>query len=193
MTKLCGDPYNKLMDKFLLKIDIKRASALMRYVPGSPNTNIVKKIKYKDGQTLAVYMGRMMAETHAPFGFFNGIDLIIPVPLTRKRRNHRGYNQTELLAKGVSEITNIPIDNVSVVRRQWKVSQTQLNVMQRSENVKDAFDCVKPENLNGKHILLIDDVVTTGSTLLSLADSIVAKTSDVKFSILTLAITAEIA
>ncbi len=166
----------------------------MRYMPGKDCARLVGMIKYSGGKTLARYMGRMLAEEYsaAKQNFFEGIDVIVPMPLSTNRLRERGYNQAEEIAKGISDITGIAVDSSSTKRKRFKVSQTSLTRMEREDNVKGAFDCVLPERLNGKHVLLLDDVITTGSTVLALAGSILEKTNGVSFSVLSIGITGEL-
>jgi len=179
---------------FELQIPIERAASFMRYLPGLNCSNIVREIKYNSGKSLALFMGKMMAEEYmsAQNNIFDGIDVIIPMPLEVKRQRHRGYNQAEEISKGISSVTGISLDCKSVVRKKFTQSQTALYGFERSENVKDAFSCMVPENLNGKHILLVDDVITTGSSILSLAGSILEATKDVRFSVMSLCIAGEL-
>ena len=131
-------------------------------------------------------MGRMMAEELKATNFFNGIDLIVPIPLSRKKERQRGYNQSDWIAWGISEATGIPTDTTSVVRTKSNPSQTTLDHRQRRENVRDIFAVRHPGNLEGRHILLVDDVITTGATMLSCAEAI-ARACRVRFSVLSLA------
>lgn len=184
---------NYLVGLFLLQVNVIKAVAFMRYQPDLPGSGLLKKIKYRGGKSLAVHMGRVLAEEFlaASPGFFGGVDVIVPMPLTRGRLRHRGYNQSTMIARGVSAVTNIPIDETAVQRVSFHVSQTQLSKFERQENVREAFRCTRPERLRGKHILLIDDVITTGSTLQALAKSIELCAEDVSFTIVTLAATGE--
>ena len=131
-------------------------------------------------------MGRMMAEELKATSFFDGIDLIVPIPLSRKKERQRGYNQSEWIAWGISEATGIPTDTTSVVRTKSNPSQTTLDHRQRRENVRDIFAVRHPGSLEGRHILLVDDVITTGATMLSCAETI-ARACRVRFSVLSLA------
>ena len=131
-------------------------------------------------------MGRLMAEELKATSFFDGIDLIVPIPLSRKKKRQRGYNQSDWIAWGISEAIGIPTDTTSVVRTKSNPSQTTLDHRQRRENVRDIFAVRHPESLEGRHILLVDDVITTGATMLSCAEAI-ARACRVRFSVLSLA------
>jgi ComF family protein len=106
--------------------------------------------------------------------------------LSRKKERQRGYNQSDWIAWGISEATGIPTDTTSVVRTKSNPSQTTLDHRQRRENVRDIFAVRHPESLEGRHILLVDDVITTGATMLSCAETI-ARACRVRFSVLSLA------
>lgn len=133
-------------------------------------------------------MGRMAAKEFAANHFFDGIDAIVPVPLAKKRKRERGYNQSLEIARGVSQITRLPIINNAVKRLSFKGSQTQMSRWQRNDNVEGEFILKDSEAVKGKHILIIDDVVTTGATVISCANEI-GKAGGVKFSVLSLGLT----
>ena len=134
------------------------------------NTFGANALKYHDDPEIGVYLGRMAAKAILrESAFFEGVDLLLPVPLHRQRLRKRGYNQAERIAQGIHEITNLPIDTTSVIRHVGNESQTHKQVYERMANVCSIFKLVSSENLTGKHILLVDDVITTGSTLSSLS------------------------
>ena len=161
-------------------------SSFFHYTPHSPHSRILFELKYHNHPEVGKTMGRMMAEELKATNFFNGIDLIVPIPLSRKKERQRGYNQSDWIAWGISEATGIPTDTTSVVRTKSNPSQTTLDHRQRRENVRDIFAVRHPGNLEGRHILLVDDVITTGATMLSCAEAI-ARACRVRFSVLSLA------
>ena len=118
-------------------------------------------------------------------GLFDDIDALVPVPLARKRERERGYNQSMMLARGVSEVTGLPINNKVVRRTKFMGSQTRRGRWERNENVEDVFEVKDSHGLSGKHLLLIDDVVTTGATIIACAKEM-QKASNVKISVLAL-------
>ena len=105
-------------------------------------------------------------------GFFDGIELIVPLPLSRKKRRKRGYNQCDYIAEGISQVTGIPVLTDAVKRIKSNETQTHKNRNERWENVEGIFSLRSPEKLEGRHVLLIDDILTTGATLSSCASSI---------------------
>ena len=130
-------------------------------------------------------MGRMVAKELIPSGFFDGIDRIIPVLLSKKRQHQRGYNQSIEIARGVSEVTGLPLFQKVVKRVSFKGSQTNLGRWERNENVEKVFELIDGTTIQGKHLLVIDDVVTTGATIIACSKELV-KAGDVKISVLSL-------
>lgn len=169
--------------------DIVRANALFVFHPHSKMARLIYRMKYDGRSAIAVYMGIHAAKVLQPGGFFDGIDVIVPVPLTRMRRFHRGFNQSEMLARGISSVTGIPVDATSFVRRHFSGSQTHLGGEQRQANVESAFEMVAADGLRGRHVLVVDDVFTTGATLSACLREISCKVGEVRLSILTLGLT----
>ena len=169
-------------------IKVERGAALFYYTPESDVARVVLAAKYGQNPQLCESLGRMMAEDMMQTGFFDGIDLLVPVPLSRGRKRHRGYNQSEMMACGISGVTHIPVERRAVHRRLFQDSQTTKSRRERRENVRNAFQLVAPERIAGRHLLLIDDVMTTGSTVCSCAAELL-KAPDVKISVLTLGFT----
>jgi len=165
-TGFAQHPYdNEMARRFYACLPIERASALFFYEAGSEASRIIHALKYFHHPEIGQVMGRMAAEEMMPYRFFDGIDLIVPVPLARKRQRQRGYNQSEEIAKGVSAVTGIGIDTGIVRRKHFEDSQTHKTQAQRLDNVENAFEAVDATRAAGRHLLLIDDIVTTGATI----------------------------
>ena len=183
---------NLLEQRFYGLVPIERATSYFFYTPKSLVHSILYELKYYGNTRMGIEMGRCMA-THIQAedaNFFEGIELIIPVPLASKRMKQRGYNQSAMIAKGISETTGIPVGNESLVRTVENPTQTLLkNRNQRWENVKGIFAVNQQEvhRIEGKHILLVDDVITTGATLASCAQAIKSAVPNCRISIATLA------
>ena len=166
-------------------IPVERVAALFYYAAGSETANILYELKYHNHPEIGVAMGRMMGREFSETGFFDGIDLLVPVPLARSRQRHRGYNQSQQIAEGISQVTGLPISNQVVRRTLFKKSQTQAGRWERLENVADVFEAMNLDEIHGRHILLIDDVVTTGATMTACARELL-KAGNVTVSLLSL-------
>ena len=179
-------PRENVMTKmFWGQIPIERATALFYYESHAESANILYELKYKNHPEIGETMGRMMARELQRGDFFDGIDGIVPVPLAKRRERQRGYNQSMEIAKGVSEITNLPIYNKVVKRKTFNGSQTSKGRWERNENVENVFELLDGDSVRGKHLLIIDDVVTTGATVIACAKEI-SKAEGVRFSVLSL-------
>lgn len=184
--------YHLQKDNFIEKlfwgqIPIERATTFFFYQKGNSYCNIIHELKYRGGKHIGQTMGRYMANEMQGSGFFEDIDVIIPIPLHTKKLRKRGYNQSEWIAMGVSDITRIPIDNKAIVRKTYTESQTKQSASARLENVRDAFEALRPEQFAGKHILLVDDVLTTGATIIACASTL-SHIEGVRFSVIALSV-----
>ena len=184
-TDFANDLYENVMAKlFWGQIKLKKATALFYYEPHAETAQILYELKYKNHPEIGVVMGRMMAKELMKSGLFEDIDALVPVPLAKKRERERGYNQSLELAKGVSEVTGLPIANLVIRRTKFVGSQTKRGRWERNENVEHVFELVD-DNISDQHLLLIDDVVTTGATVIACAKEM-QKASNVRISVLAL-------
>ena len=185
-TDFANELYENVMAKlFWGQIKLEKATALFYYEPHAETARILYELKYKNHPEIGVVMGRMMAKELMKSGLFEDIDALVPVPLAKKREHERGYNQSLELAKGVSEVTHLPIADQVVRRTKFVDSQTHRGRWERNENVEGVFELVDGDSLSGKHVLLIDDVVTTGATIIACAQEM-QKASNVRISVLAL-------
>ena len=156
------------------KVEIERATSYIYYHKNSPYNNVIHYLKYKNrpepGERLAFIAAKEIAET----GFFEGIDAIVPLPLSKKKLKERGYNQCDYIAAGISRATGIPVLKGAVVRTTANETQTHKNRDERWKNVEGIFALDRPQDIEGKHVLLLDDILTTGATLASCAKTIQA-------------------
>ncbi len=180
-------------------IPVERAAALFFYSPKTDVSRIIYDMKYRSMPDVGRAMGELTARrfskaeprletTGNASGFFVGIDAIIPMPISWRRQWQRGYNQSVEIARGISKVTGLPIVNKVVRRQHFRQSQTNLNAMERKQNVEGAFLLTHGERIAHRHVLLVDDIVTTGATVTACAQEL-AKVPGVKISILTLGIT----
>ena len=178
---------NEMEKELWGKFPIERASAYLYYSKGGDVKKLLTDLKYRGNADLGCFLGRCMTREMLSSGFFQGVDGIIPVPLHPRKQKIRGYNQSIMLANGVSSVTNIPVWNDLLVRTQYTQTQTRKGSYERWLNVKDMFECTSPDRLRGKHVLLVDDVFTTGATLVACADAF-RQIPNLRFSVLTLAL-----
>lgn len=170
-TGFINDLYcNEMAKTFWWRVkNFEKAFALMVYQAHSDSAHPIYQLKYNDkpdiGTDLGVLMGRMVKEV----GFFDDIDAILPVPLAKKRIRERGYNQSYMIALGLHDVSGLPIYNNVLRRTSFSGSQTQKDRWDRARNVENAFQLLDGSKVSGKHILIVDDVVTTGATICSVA------------------------
>lgn len=180
-------PDNPLERNFWGKIPLGRASAYFFYRKDAPYRRIIRLLKYSGRKDLGETFGKQMAAELALTGFFDGMDVVVPVPLHPRKLRQRGYNQSECIARGIAAVTGLPLDTTSVTRLKHTGTQTHRSADQRWENVREAFVLRAPERFSHRHVLLVDDVATTTATLTACADAF-APVEGVRISILTLAI-----
>ncbi len=186
LTNFASTPMdNEMARLFWHRFNIQRAAALFYYQAGAGPSNLIYDLKYHNRRDIGIYLGKMAAASFQQEDFFEDIDCIIPAPLAKKRLKQRGYNQSMEIALGVAEITHLPIEDKVLKRKTFLTSQTHKDKWQRAENVKDAFELADSERIYNKHVLIIDDVVTTGATITECAKAL-SKAGDVKISVLAL-------
>ncbi len=184
-------PYdNPMAQLFWGRFPLEKAVALIHYNSHTQISKPFYDMKYHNMPEIGVSLGVFAAKELMSSDFFNDIDIIVPMPLARWRKMERGYNQSEKIAFGVSHITHIPMAANCLKRTVFKESQTNKNKEEREENVKDCFILHKPQRLQGKHVLIIDDIVTTGATCHSAAKEIM-KAEGTKISIMSIGVTKE--
>jgi ComF family protein len=156
---------NPISKIFWGRTRIETATACYFFVKASKIQHLVHQFKYKGKKEIGIYIGELYGKELITSTFYQDIDVIIPVPLHPEKIKVRGYNQSEMFAIGLSSSMNIPYDINSLVRIYASETQTKKTRFKRWENVKEIFDLNLPDKLENKHILLIDDVITTGATL----------------------------
>jgi len=158
-------PDNPVEKLFWGRCRITRAAAFSYYTKGSRIRKLIHNLKYKGIKEIGEEIGRIYGYNLKSSGFVSDIDLIVPVPLHKSKQKKRGFNQCDLICKGIALATGLTVDNYSLKRTEKSETQTKRSRYERWTNVEGIFEVVHSENLNGKHILLVDDVITTGSTI----------------------------
>jgi len=177
---------NIVAQQFWGKIPLEGAYALYYFNKEGKIQNLMHQFKYKGMKRIGNLLGNIAGEQLIKNEIFKTVNLIIPVPLHKKRMIQRGYNQSACFAEGLSKKLNAPVEVNNLVRAVATETQTHKSRFARFENMKEVFSTINPEKLMNKHILLVDDVITTGSTLEACGAQLL-KIPGLKLSIATIA------
>lgn len=177
------EAHNPLLDHMRTIVPTERAAALLSFPKGSGWREAVHEFKYKGSWRIAEECGRWLGEALAEGGLFYDVDLIIPVPLHRRKQLKRGYNQAEYMARGVAAALQRPYSTKHLHRVKNNPSQALKRSEERWSNVEGIFSVKRAEELRGKHILLVDDVITSGATIGSSAQALINSVEGVRISI----------
>lgn len=180
-----NNPVEKI---FWGRIAVTCAASYLYFSKDSLLQRIVHHLKYKGNKELGLFIGRKMGEALTQTNRFNDIDVIVPLPLYAARERKRGYNQALVLCQGMAEIFNRPVLHQVISRRSLSETQTHKNRIERWQNMQGKFALQQPEAIAGKHILLVDDVITTGATLEACGQELLTAEST-RLSIMTMAYT----
>ncbi|HEX2935521.1 MAG TPA: ComF family protein [Bacteroidales bacterium] len=184
-THFHKDPENEVAQMFWGRIKVENASAYLYFQKKSKVQHLLHKLKYKGDKEIGRFLGRMAGNElkETPFG---QIDMIISLPLHPKKQKIRGYNQSEMIALGLGEAMGKKIETNVLIRKFANTTQTRKHRYERWLNVEEVFEVVNYDKIANKHVLLVDDVVTTGATLEASAGELL-KAGNTKVSIVTLA------
>ena len=156
---------NSLAQRFWGRIHLNHAFAYLKYIKYGRVQKIIHHLKYKGLEEVGEMMGNWYAAELRKEGFHDHFDLILPVPLHHSRLKTRGYNQSDSFAKGMAEVLELPWSATTLTRNVASTTQTKKKRFDRWNNVKDIFSVRQPDHVEGKRILLVDDVITTGATI----------------------------
>ncbi len=176
---------NPVEKRFWGRIAVTSAMSEFYFSKASAIQNIIHEFKYKGNKKAGRYLGELIGKSLLNSNRFN-IDVIVPIPLFEKKEKLRGFNQAAILCEGISETMNVPVVKNAVHRIVSTQTQTKKHRAERWINVEKSFSVNQPQLLEGKHILLVDDVITTGATLEACGAAIL-KINNVRLSIATLA------
>lgn len=157
------------------------------FAKGAVIQQLVHQLKYKGNQAIGFYLGELMGKTLLESNRFNKLDAIVPLPLNPRKERIRGYNQATIISNGVSEVMQVPVLNNVLTRDRFTQTQTRKHRTERWENVDGSFTVQQQQVIAGKHILLVDDVITTGATF-EASGKILLQTAGVKLSIAALTV-----
>lgn len=164
-TLFHNDPGNRVERLFWGKVHLEAASALLHFSNAGMVQRMLHHIKYHQDRATGVFLGRLMGEDLGSSPRFQGVDTLLAVPLHPKKERKRGFNQSQLLVDGIRQVWSVPSCGQELMRVVRTPSQTKRGRLDRWLNVKEAFQLPDPESLRGRHVLLVDDVVTTGATI----------------------------
>lgn len=179
---------NPFTAKFYGRVPIVFGAAYYLHGTNKGTRQLLHQFKYNNKPQLGYWLGQEYGEELKKNSVFSRIDKIVPVPLHPKKLFQRGYNQSERLASGLASALGKDVDTTSFIRKKYTPTQTRKSRIGRLQNVASAFDLSENSTLDGKHILLVDDVLTTGATLEACANTILQKYPNVTISMVTLAI-----
>lgn len=166
---------------------LQRATSIYAFRHGNSVQQLIHAMKFHKNSDLCLLMGRQMGQELLHSARFDDIDLLVPVPLHWFRRLQRGYNQSELLCRGIAEVMHRNVDTKNLIRHRYTNQQSLTSAAERESNVEGAFSLRHPEQFEGLHILLVDDVLTTGATLVSCCDAL-KQVKHIRISVATLGI-----
>lgn len=179
---------NPMAERFAGLVPFERATGHFFYTREGAFASLVQDFKYRSMPDLAVTVGEIAGRELLMAGFFYQIDAIVAVPMHYLKRWRRGYNQAERIACGISGVTGIPVVNVLKARRPH-ATQTAKTSEERRRNVGGAFKVTDPSQIEGKHVLLVDDICTTGATLTEAAWVLLGSVEKMRISLLTIGVT----
>ena len=167
--KLAGNPIEQI---FRGRVAIIAASSQFYFSKGHLVRFLIHQLKYKGNKEAGEYLGAVMGRSLLQSGRFANLDYLVPLPLYPDKEFKRGYNQAAVICDGISTTMQVPVHSNNVVRKRYTDTQTKKHRTERWENVEDSFHTLHPDKLQGKNILLVDDVITTGATLEACAQSL---------------------
>jgi ComF family protein len=158
-------PGNPVEKKFYGRISIVHAASAYYFTKDSLMQHLIFQLKYHHHRDLGLYLGKLVGYLLQETGRFKDIDVLVPLPLNPKKERLRGYNQAALICEGISEVWHKPVLPNAVIRTRFTESQTQRGRIDRWQNMQGVFAVADAAAIEGKHVLLIDDIITTGATL----------------------------
>ena len=177
---------NRVAKQLWGRMEFEAAMAMLYFRKATSIQNLMHNLKYNQKTEIGVFLGRLLGDRLLASTLYKGIDLIVPVPLHPKRFRVRGYNQSSFIANGVAEKIEATVNEHVLIRDIHTESQTKKNRYHRYENMKNIFKVSDEKAIYQKHVLLVDDVITTGATIEACANALNAAGA-AKISIATLA------
>jgi len=180
-----GNPAEK---NFWGRLPVQAVSAFCHFTTGSLIQHLLHQLKYKGHKEAGYFLGGLMGHALRASARFDTVDALVPLPLYAARERRRGYNQSQVLCTGMANVMQLPVLQGVINRLSATETQTRKSRMERWKNMEGKFELVNPEAITGKHILLVDDVITTGATLEACGHALL-KAGNIQLSIAALAYT----
>nr|WP_294904424.1 phosphoribosyltransferase family protein [uncultured Lacibacter sp.] len=189
-TNFAALPANPIEKIFYGRLDIEQATAGYYFSKRSVLQRLVHQLKYKGntevGHQLGIWLGQQLQKSNR----FHSLDALIPLPLFAAKEKRRGYNQSTILCNGIAEVLQLPVLTNAVNRKRYTDTQTKKGRAERIKNVDESFALTEATLLSGKHVLLVDDVITTGATM-EACGLVVKQAAGLKLSIAALAFSSD--
>lgn len=188
-TNLHLNNFNEIHHRISIRKSIETAGAWFYYAPDSPYADLIRTAKYHDRPKLAFKLGRIYARELEMSGFdASRLDTLLPVGMHYIKQLKRTYNQSVEIAKGMSSVWNVPVNlNIKAVRSHK--TQTHISGSDRSENIKDIFEIHQPQEIAGKSVAIVDDIITTGSTIGEAVKALIKYSNPAEINVFSLGLT----
>jgi ComF family protein len=186
LTRYWNDKENAVAQTFWGRVNIENACAYFFFAKGSKYRPLLHKLKYKGQRDIGVELGIQFGQALKKSELYKGIDFVVPVPLHPKKLKIRGYNQAEAIAEGIAKVIGANLSTSHLIKTEYTETQTRKTRAERVLNVSESFSLQNKKELEGMHLLLVDDVITTGATLETCAAKLL-EINDSKVSIVALA------
>lgn len=178
---------NEVIDRLWGRTRLDAAASLYYFRKKSPVQWALHHLKYGNQPEIGRRLGRLLGQKLYPMPLFQDVDCIVPVPLHPLKERQRGYNQSMAFALGLAEALHAPVLGNALVRNQFSASQTRKHRDERFQNVGEVFSAAQPQRLKGQHVLLVDDVLTTGATI-EMCGNLIERAGGRKLSVATIAV-----
>ncbi len=187
-TRLHEESFNVLHQRLAGKAPIEKATGYFYYYRGSDYAKLLQRAKYNNRPVIIEKLAHRYVRELKGTSFFDDIDVVVAVPMHWFKKLRRGYNQSEVMANAISRASGIKLKQILVAKRGHK-TQTRKNRFERWQNTKDIYDVKSIAGLEGKHVLIVDDIVTTGATILACCEALHRKSPTTRISVLSIGVT----
>ena len=189
ITNFHLDNDNPVKKVFYGRVPIENSTSLLIFKKKGSVQKLIHRLKYKGHQEIGTYLGKWMGAELAGTEAYHDIDMVLPVPLHKKKLKTRGFNQVEKFGKEIATALQVPYLDDVLLKTHFSATQTLKSRLARWGNIEESFVLQHPEKIRDKHILLVDDLITTGATLEACSD-VLLEAGNVKISVVTMAFTA---